>query len=82
MWEFEVPVILLVNWQCVNNTVCFVHTQPPIQWLLGAFSAEVKWQEHEDGLSPPRSAEVQKEWSCISAPPYAYMALLSSYVTR
>jgi len=58
MWEFEVPVILLVNWKCGNNIVGLVHTQSPIQWLLGAFSAEVKWQEHEDGLSAPRSAEV------------------------
>lgn len=44
MWEFEVPVILLVNWQCGKNIVSLVHTQPPIQWLLGAFAAEVKWQ--------------------------------------
>jgi hypothetical protein len=57
------------------------HTQPPIQWLFGAFSAEVKWQEHEHGLSPPCSAEVQKEYSCISTPPYVFMALPSSYVT-
>jgi hypothetical protein len=65
-------------WQ---ESVGLVHTQPPVQWLLGAFSAEVKWQDHEDGLSPPRSAEAQKEWSCISTLPYAFMALPSSYVT-
>jgi hypothetical protein len=81
MWQFEVPVILLVKWQCGNNIVDLVHTQPPIQRLPGALSAEVKWQEQEDGLSSPRSAEAQKEWSCIFTPPYAFMALPSGYVT-
>ena len=81
MWQFEVPVILLANWQFGNNIVGLVHTHPSIQWLLGAFSAEVKWQEHEDILSPPPSAEVQKDWSCITTLPYAFMALPSSYVT-
>jgi hypothetical protein len=36
-------------------------TQPPIQWLRGAFSLGVKRLEREGDHSPPSSAEV-KEW--------------------
>jgi hypothetical protein len=35
-------------------------TQPPIQWVPGAFSPEVKRSERETDHSPPASAEVKK----------------------
>jgi hypothetical protein len=35
-------------------------TQPPIQWVLGALSPEVKRQGHEAEHSPPARAEVKK----------------------
>jgi hypothetical protein len=36
-------------------------TQPPIQWVPGALSLEVKRPGHEADHSPPSSAEI-KEW--------------------
>jgi hypothetical protein len=33
-------------------------TQPPIQWVLGAHSLEIKWPGHEADHSPSTSAEV------------------------
>jgi hypothetical protein len=49
-------------------------TQPPIQWVQGALSPEVKRQGREADHSPPTSAEVKK--ICIYTPtaPYAFMA--------
>jgi hypothetical protein len=35
-------------------------TQPPIQWVPGALSLEVKWQVREADHSPPLSAEVKE----------------------
>jgi len=34
-------------------------TQPPIQWVPGALSLEVKWPWHDADHSPPSSAEVK-----------------------
>jgi hypothetical protein len=44
-------------------------TQPPIQWVAGAPSLEVKWPGHEAGHSPQSSAEVKNAWSYTSTPP-------------
>jgi hypothetical protein len=35
-------------------------TQPPIQWIPGALSLGVKWQEREADHSSPSSAEVKE----------------------
>jgi len=35
-------------------------TQPPIQWVQGAFSLGVKRSGHEADNSPPSSAEVKE----------------------
>jgi hypothetical protein len=37
-------------------------TQPPIQWVTGAFSPRVKRQERETDHSSPTSIEVKKTW--------------------
>ena len=42
-------------------------TQPPIQWVLGAVSPEMKLLGHEVDHLPRSSAEVN-EWSCTSIP--------------
>jgi hypothetical protein len=34
-------------------------TQPPIQWVLGALSPEIKWPGWEPDHSPPSSAKVK-----------------------
>jgi hypothetical protein len=40
-------------------------TQPPIQCVPSALSMGIKWLEHEADHSPPSTAEVKKEWSCM-----------------
>jgi hypothetical protein len=55
-------------------------TQPPIQWVPGAFSLGVKWPGREVDHSPPSRAEV-KEWGELylqSFLQYAFMALCSA----
>jgi hypothetical protein len=49
-------------------------TQPPIQWLPGAFSPGVKCPGHEADHSPQTIAEVKKMWIYTSSPSYAFMA--------
>jgi hypothetical protein len=48
-------------------------TQPPIQWVPGAPSLEVKRSRREADHSPPSSAEVKKAWSYNFTPQYAFM---------
>jgi hypothetical protein len=48
-------------------------TQPPIQWVSGAFTG-VKRQGREADHSPPNSAKVKKMRIYTSTPPYAFMA--------
>jgi hypothetical protein len=49
-------------------------TKPPIQWVPGLLSPEVKRPGREVNHSPPTSAEVKKMWTYTSTPPYAFMA--------
>jgi hypothetical protein len=49
-------------------------TQPPIQWVPGAFSLGVKRQRREADHSPPSSAEVKNAWIYTSTPQYIFMA--------
>jgi hypothetical protein len=51
--------------------------QPPIQWVPGALSLEVKRQGREADHSPPYSAEVKNVWSYNSTPQYVFMAWCS-----
>jgi hypothetical protein len=44
-------------------------TQPPIQWVPGAISLEVKRPGREADRSPPSSAKVKNAWSYTSTPP-------------
>jgi hypothetical protein len=48
--------------------------QPPIHWVPGALSPEVKRPGREADHSHPASAEVKKTWIYKSTPPYAFMA--------
>jgi hypothetical protein len=43
-------------------------TQPPVQWVPGAFSPGVKRPGREAEHSPPTSAEVKKMWIYTSTP--------------
>jgi hypothetical protein len=52
----------------------FGPTQPPIQWVQGVLSAEVKLPQSEADHSPLSSAEGKNSWSCTSIPPYVFMA--------
>jgi hypothetical protein len=51
-----------------------VSIEPPIQWILGDFSREVKRPRREADQSPPASAEVTKMWIYISTSPHVFMA--------
>jgi hypothetical protein len=45
------------------------HTEPPIQWVRGAPSLEVKRPGREADRSPPSSAEIKNAWNYTSTPP-------------
>jgi hypothetical protein len=49
-------------------------TQPPIQYVPGALSPEIKRPGLEADHSPLTSAEVMKMWIYTSTPPYVFMA--------
>jgi hypothetical protein len=49
-------------------------TRPPVQWVPGALSPEVKQLGCDADHSPPTSAEVKKMWINTSTPPYAFVA--------
>jgi hypothetical protein len=46
-----------------------VPTQPPIQWISGALSLEVKRPGREADHSPPSSADITNVWSYTSTHP-------------
>jgi hypothetical protein len=48
--------------------------QPPVQWVVGAFSLGIKQPECEANHSSPSSAKVKKCWSHTTTPPNAFMA--------
>jgi hypothetical protein len=47
--------------------------RPPIQWLPGGLSLEVKRPVRESDHSPQSSAEVKNAWSYTATPHYAFM---------
>jgi hypothetical protein len=53
-------------------------TQPPIQWVPGAFSLGIKRPGCEADHSPPSSAEVKNTWSYTSTPPVHLHGLVLS----
>jgi hypothetical protein len=48
-------------------------TQPPIQWVRGAFYVVLKRQGSEADHSPPTVAEVKKTWIYTSTPRLVFM---------
>jgi hypothetical protein len=57
-------------------------TQPPIQWLSGSLSLEVKRPEREAHHSPPYSAEVKNACTYTSTHPYAFILWCSVKAQR
>jgi hypothetical protein len=57
-----------------SSRPALVPTQPPIEWVRGALSPEIKRQGREADHLSPTSAEVKKMWIYTSIPPYALMA--------
>jgi hypothetical protein len=53
-------------------------TEPPIQWVPGPLSLEVKRPGREADNSPPSSAEVKNAWSYTSTPPIRLHGVLLS----
>jgi hypothetical protein len=58
------------NFLCTFLRPALGPTQPPVQWVTGAFSPVVKRPGREVDQSPPANAEVKKMY--ISTPPYAF----------
>jgi hypothetical protein len=54
-------------------------TQPPIQWVPGSLSLEVKRSGREADHSPPSSAEVKNAWSYTSTPPIRLHGVMFSW---
>jgi hypothetical protein len=52
-------------------------TQPPIKWVPGDLSLEVKRLGRESDHSPPFSAKVKSTWSYTSTPQFVSMAWCS-----
>jgi hypothetical protein len=57
-------------------------TQPPIQWVLGTLSPEVKLQRCEADHSPKTTAEVKKMWIYTPILSYIFMAAIDLLSTR
>jgi len=49
-------------------------TQPPVQWVLGAFTPRVKRPVCEADQSPAFSAKVKNAWRYTSIPQYVFIA--------
>jgi hypothetical protein len=47
---------------------------PPIKWVPGDFSPELKRPGREANHTPPTSAQVKKTWTYTSTAPYVFMA--------
>jgi hypothetical protein len=57
-------------------------TQPPIQWLLVAFSHAVKQPERENDLSHPTSIQIKKPGSIHSLPIRSHVIALKCLTIR
>jgi hypothetical protein len=54
-------------------------TQPPIQWVPGDLSLEVKRPGRQADQSPPSSADVKNAWNYASPPPIHFHGVVLSY---
>ena len=56
-------------------------TQPPVQWVQGVLSTEVKWARCEPAQLHPSSAKVKNRWSYTSFPPIYIHGMHRNYCT-
>jgi len=60
LWAvFQFPVGAGIFSLFTTSRQALVHTQPPIQWVLGSHFPWVKWSGHQADHSPPSSAKVK-----------------------
>jgi hypothetical protein len=50
--------------------------QPPMEWVQGFLSPEVKQQGREADHSPPNSAEVKNMWIYTATPPIRHLGVV------
>jgi hypothetical protein len=62
------------SWVRLVELLSMGPTRPPIQWVPGALSPEVKQPGREVDHSPPTSAEVKKTWVYTATSSYSFMA--------
>jgi len=53
--------------------------QPPIQWVPGALSLQLKWPGHEANCPLSSSAKVKNMWSYTSIPPIRIVGVDSQW---
>jgi hypothetical protein len=60
-----------------SSRLFLVSTHPPIEWVTGVLSPEVKGPGREADHSPVTSANIKETWICTSTHPFAYMVYCS-----
>jgi hypothetical protein len=68
------PVGLRIFLFTTESRTALEPTQPPIQWVPGAFSLGVKRQGCEADHPPHLVSRLKNAWSYTSTPQYAFMA--------
>jgi hypothetical protein len=74
---FGVQVLVGSRIFSVSSRRALGPTQPPIEWVLGAFSPGVKRQGREADHSPPTGAEVKKMWIYTPTPIHLHGVVLN-----
>jgi hypothetical protein len=65
---------MIKNFLLSSSRPALGSTQPPIQWVPGAFCPGIRRPGREADHSPPASTKDKKMWIYTSTPPYVFKA--------